>query len=126
MAVLAGLVIAIVSVTLFRLWSLQVLSGDHYRALADDNRIREVRVQPPRGQILDRHGRVLVDNRTTLRLELRLSELPDSPAERRRQLARLARVAEISPSEMRRRIRETPQFTGYPVVLRQGIDRRLL
>ena len=60
-AVLTGLVIAIISGLLLRVWSLQVLSGERYRALADDNRIREIRVQPQRGEILDREGRVLVE-----------------------------------------------------------------
>jgi penicillin-binding protein 2 len=126
MAVLAGLVIAVVSVILLRLWYLQVLSGDHYRALADDNRVREVRVQPPRGQILDRRGRVLVDSRTVMRLQLRPSELPSSVRERSREFALLARVAGISSRQIQRRIRETPGFTGYPVVLKQGLSRSML
>ncbi|MRR10988.1 penicillin-binding protein 2, partial [bacterium] len=62
-----GLVVLIVLGTLFvRLWSMQVLSGDAYRAMADDNRVREISLDAPRGRILDRNGVPLVSNRPTL------------------------------------------------------------
>ena len=125
-AVLGALLVAALAMILFRLWSLQVLSGDHYRALARDNGIREIRVQAPRGEIVDRDGRVLVSNRTTLALELVPSQLPDDRAARRRELALLERVARIPHSVLRRKLREAPRYTGYPVVLRQGISREML
>jgi penicillin-binding protein 2 len=125
-AVLGGLVIAILAMILLRLWSLQVLSGNHYRTLADDNRIREIRVHPPRGAILDRNGKVLVDNRTVMALEIRPSDLPARPAERSAELRELGRLVGMSTRQIRRRIQATPQYIGYPVVVRQGLSRRLL
>lgn len=44
------------------LWRLQVLGATNYRVLAEQNRIRKVPVLAPRGRILDREGRLLVDN----------------------------------------------------------------
>jgi penicillin-binding protein 2 len=44
------------------LWRLQILGADNYRVLAEQNRIRKVPVLAPRGRILDREGRTLVDN----------------------------------------------------------------
>jgi penicillin-binding protein 2 len=32
----------------------------------------------------------------------------------------------LSQGDIRRKVRETPQYAGYPVVLRQGVDRQLL
>jgi penicillin-binding protein 2 len=125
-AVLTGLLIAALLTILLRLWSLQVLSGDHYRALAKDNQVRELRVQAPRGAILDRRGRVLVENRPVIRLELRPSDLPGDRRERMRELAALGRLAGMSPAELRRKIRATPRLGGYPVVIRQGLGRREL
>ena len=125
-AVLAALVVAALATVVFRLWSLQVLSGEHYRALAKNNGILNVRVHPPRGEILDSTGKVLVDNRTVMTLELRPSDLPSSPRERHRELDRLGQAIGMSRSDVKRKIRETPQYAGYPVVLRQGLDRDLL
>ena len=65
-AILGGIALVLFAVIFFRLWYLQVLSGDKYLAEANDNRVREVKVEAPRGQIVDRNGTVLVDNRTAL------------------------------------------------------------
>ncbi len=56
-------VVALVLVTLgIGLWRLQVLGAENYRVLAEQNRIRKVPVLAPRGRILDREGRLIVDN----------------------------------------------------------------
>ena len=81
-AILGGIALIAFGVILFRLWYLQVLSGDRYLAEAQGNRVREVTVQAPRGEILDRDGEVLVGNRTALALQIRKDELPENSAER--------------------------------------------
>jgi penicillin-binding protein 2 len=119
-------VVAAVATILLRLWSLQVLDGQHYLSLAKDHGILDVRVRPPRGEITDRNGRVLVENRIVMTLELRPSALPNDRAERHAELARLGHVLGMSQRDIRRKVRESPQYAGYPVVLRQGLDRQLL
>src|SRR5882757_2339411 len=111
---------------MLRLWSLQILDGAHYRAQANGHGVLDIRVHPPRGEIVDREGRVLVGNRTVMNLEMRPSDLPSDPGERRAELRRLGNLLGISQGAIRHRVRETPQYAGYPVVLRQGVDRRLL
>jgi penicillin-binding protein 2 len=125
-AILGAVVVAAIVTVLFRLWSLQILDGQHYRALANDHGVLDVRVHPPRGEILDRNGKVLVDNRTVMTLQLRPSDLPSDRSERKRELAKLGDLLGLSQREIRRRVRATPQFAGYPVVLKQGLDRQLL
>jgi penicillin-binding protein 2 len=92
-AVLGGLAVAMFSIVFFRLWYLQVLSGDRYLNRANDNRIRDIREQGPRGDILDRNGGVLVANRLGMALQADLTELPHSPAQRHKEIASVARVA---------------------------------
>jgi penicillin-binding protein 2 len=125
-AILGAVVVAAVATVLLRLWSLQILDGQHYRALAQDHGVLDVRVHPPRGEILDRNGNVLVDNRTVMTLQLRPSDLPTDKAVRRRELGKLGDLLGLSQREIRQRVRATPQYAGYPVVLKQGLDRRLL
>ena len=48
--------IAVFAVLFFRLWSLQVLSGARYLDAAQNNQLRTIRVEAPRGPILDREG----------------------------------------------------------------------
>ena len=59
-AIIGGIALVAFAIIFFRLWYLQVLSGDKYLAEAHDNRVREIKVQAPRGEIVDRDGRVLV------------------------------------------------------------------
>jgi penicillin-binding protein 2 len=125
-AILGAVLVAAIATVLLRLWSLQILDGEHYRALAKDHGILDVRVHPPRGEILDRNGKVLVENRTVMTLQLRPSDLPSDRTERRRELAKLGDLLGLSQREIRRRVRATPQYAGYPVVLKQGLDRRVL
>ncbi len=61
-------VLGVVAVSLFlalfgRLWYLQALEAERFEVIAEQNITRFVRTQAPRGQILDRNGRVLVENR---------------------------------------------------------------
>ena len=91
-------VIAIVAfgAVFFRLWFLQVLSGEAYLKEANANRVREIKIQAPRGEILDRAGRVLVDNKTVLSLQVQPSELPQQNEPRNDELRRVAEVAGMS------------------------------
>jgi penicillin-binding protein 2 len=65
------------AIIFFRLWYLEVLSGDKYRQQANNNKVRIVRDPAPRGAIFDRGGRTLVDNRPATVIQLRPTSLPD-------------------------------------------------
>jgi penicillin-binding protein 2 len=75
-AILGGIALALFAIVFFRLWYLQVLSGDRYLAQATVNRVRELRTQAPRGKIVDRNGRVIVRNRLAVVVQLDPSRLP--------------------------------------------------
>lgn len=59
-----GVVIVGLFVALFaRLYDLQIVRSLDYQVQAEENRVRLVQVPAPRGRILDRNGKILVDNR---------------------------------------------------------------
>ena len=93
LGLLALVAVLLFSVLGFRLWFLQILSGDQYVAMANNNRIRTVDVPAPRGVIYDRNMNVLVKNRGGLSVAI----LPmDFPAEGQPQRAALiARLAQL-------------------------------
>jgi penicillin-binding protein 2 len=76
-AIFGGIALALFAIVFFRLWYLQVLSGDKYLAEARVNRVRELRIQAPRGRIVDREGRFIVSNRQAVVVELDPSKLPE-------------------------------------------------
>lgn len=54
--------VAVVVLLLTGFWQLQVVRSNYYARLAEANRIRTLPVTAPRGVILDRNGRTLVDH----------------------------------------------------------------
>lgn len=75
-AIIVAIAVIAFGVVLFRLWFLQVLSGQEFRRLADDNRLRSVRLVAARGVILDRTGTILADNRPGLAVGIRPMDVP--------------------------------------------------
>ncbi len=74
--------------------------GDHetFAARADDNRIRLRAIAPNRGLILDRHGRVLAENRPAYRLVI----VPERTPGLAETVERLGELVPISADELRR------------------------
>jgi penicillin-binding protein 2 len=91
-AILGGIALALFGIVFFRLWFLQVLSGDEYVAQARGNRVRNITIAAPRGEMVDRNGKVLVKNDRTVAVVVAPSKLPDDDAERHALYARLSRV----------------------------------
>jgi penicillin-binding protein 2 len=102
-AVIGGVALMAFAVIFFRLWYLQVLSGDKYEAQARGNVVREIKVQAPRGEIVDRDGNVLVDNRSGLALVVSPDKLSDERAERREVYERLGKLLRMKPDRIERR-----------------------
>jgi penicillin-binding protein 2 len=105
-AIIGGIALVAFAVIFFRLWYLQVLSGDKYVAEASRNQIRTIRVDPPRGEIVDREGRVLVDNRPSLTLQVTPDKLPEDETERREVYRRLGRVLGMKPARIERNVED--------------------
>lgn len=125
-AVLGAIAFAIFGIIFFRLWFLQVLSGDQYLAEASSNRVRRVVVQAPRGEMTDRSGRVLVRNRSAVSIVVSPTRLPEGDAARRRLLRRLSWVLGM-PTKTERcvfgsgRTREVKQLMPLQCTVDQSI-----
>jgi penicillin-binding protein 2 len=80
-------IVAVVAVALFaslfaRLYDLQVVGAGDYQVQAEANRVRTVQVPAPRGRILDRNGKVIVDNRVAVVVAIDRSLLGELPEQR--------------------------------------------
>jgi penicillin-binding protein 2 len=90
------------AVLFFRLWSLQVLTGEQHLSAAQNNELRLVRVDAPRGPILDRYGRVIVSNVAGTAVQLWVGDLPEKG--RYEIVRRLANVLDVPPNELAREV----------------------
>jgi penicillin-binding protein 2 len=120
-AILGFVALALFAILFLRLWALQVLSGDKYRAQANGNRVRTVARDAPRGSIVDRNGRVLVRNVVGTSLRLWPSDLPKNRAARMDVLSRLAVVVGIGEKQLLARLQEHAKDPLTPVLLRRGL-----
>jgi penicillin-binding protein 2 len=96
--IVAGLAVAVFTVIVFRLWFLQILTGQQYVAAANENRLRTVRLEARRGLILDRNGKVLVTNKPSLEVGIRPMDVPDEKLGG--VILELGRVLDMPPDEI--------------------------
>jgi penicillin-binding protein 2 len=94
--------IVFLAIVVVRLVQLQIILGDPYRRLSDNNRFRPQRLDAPRGLILDRNGEVLVDNRRAFALSAVPTEVEDPEGT----VKRLDELVIIDSDETVRRIDE--------------------
>lgn len=125
-AVLGGIAFVVFGLVFFRLWFLQVLSGEDYVSQARDNRERKVRIEAPRGDIVDRDGQVLVKTRAAPVVQIVPSSLPEAVLEQAdgfraaRSRAERARLnAEEQLRALEREIRERRRRGATPAQERE-------
>lgn len=76
--VLYGLIIAIASLFTFRLMRYQITDGASFRAQSEKTTIQSTEVVAPRGEILDRYGRVLATNTVGYSVTLQKAAWPSA------------------------------------------------
>jgi len=100
-ALLGGFALIMFGIIFFRLWYLQILTGEQYVQQAAQNAEREVPIAPPRGEIVGRDGEVLVTSRVTNAVQIVPSELPPPGPHRRALYRRLGHLLGMSPRHIR-------------------------
>ena len=75
-AIIGGIALVMFGVIFFRLWYLQVLTGEQYVQEASANAVRELPISAPRGQILDREGKPIAASTVTNAVQIVPSALP--------------------------------------------------
>src|SRR6202162_4380539 len=111
-------ILGIFLVLAYGLWRLQVMQSDLYATLAEKNRIRNVPILAPRGKILDREGRVIVDNYPSFSALL----LRDSSRDLSADADLIAHGLHLDGNEVRTRIRHFSSMPQYqPIFLKEDI-----
>jgi penicillin-binding protein 2 len=104
-----------------RLWQLQIIRGSEYAVLAERNRVRTIQVVAPRGTILDRNSRPLVENRPSFNVLLYREAMED----RASTFGFIVDKLSVRAEELEARLRRSKGTGLYrPVVIKEdvGID----
>lgn len=115
LSVLGVIALALMGTLFARLWYLQVLDAPEYQVAAEIVQVREVQTQATRGRVLDRNGKVIVDNR----ISIVLSMDPSAAASTQERNDTLVAVAEelsrsgqrVKVSDLQRRL-EDPRYSA--------------
>ena len=67
---LYGILIVMASILFLRLWYLQILKGEEFKRDAEENRLKKIKIEAPRGMVFDRERRVLLDNHPTFNVAI--------------------------------------------------------
>src|SRR5215467_11498922 len=112
------LILAIFLVLAYGLWQLQVTKSDYYSAQAEQNSIRNVPILAPRGKIVDRNGRPIVENYRSMTALL----LRGSNRDLNVDAERIAAGLHLDPQEVREKIRRFAYMPQYePIYLKEDI-----
>lgn len=116
--VLGYIVLGVILLLVLRLAWLQILQGPQYKRVADENRIRRITAQAPRGSMYDRNGAVLADNRPSFAL----SVIPYEYTNAKDATPLLASITGVSQQDIERMIKDAEEFPYTPVRIKRDID----
>ncbi len=118
LAVAQYVIPAIFLLLVYGLWRLQVMQSERYTNMAEQNRIKEVPILAPRGRLLDREGRPIVDNYPSFSALLLRSQGKISEAN----LDAIAIGLHLDATELKNRVRRLSSMPGYqPIFLKFDI-----
>jgi penicillin-binding protein 2 len=116
---LLGLQAGTVGALGWRIRDLQVEQNEHFRLLAEENRINIRLIPPARGLIYDRAGVLLAGNRQNYRIVMVREQAGDPGAI----LARLATIIDLPPDLRERALREMSVRSAFvPVVVTEHLE----
>jgi penicillin-binding protein 2 len=121
-AVLGVFAVTIFCVLFFRLWALQVISGERYLEDARNNQVRTFRAPAQRGSIIDRNGEILVSNVPSTAAQLWPAALDELSVEERQQtLRRVARLLEVPYRRIDRELEARKADLLTPVTIKTDV-----
>ena len=120
LAVASYIIVGMIGVLLLGFWKLQVIDADKYGSMAERNRVRYIPVIAPRGRMLDRDGRVLVDNRPAFSVLL----LRDDPALVEKYLPRISDGLGIPLDDLQDQLANTKNLPKFqPIIIKPDASR---
>jgi penicillin-binding protein 2 len=115
LAAASYVIVGMLAVLLLGFWKLQVIDSDKYAQMAERNRVRSIPIIAPRGRMLDRDGRVLVDNYPSFSVLL----LRDDPAQIDKNLPVIAEGLGLSLDDLKDQLNNTKNLPKFqPIVIK--------
>jgi penicillin-binding protein 2 len=115
--------VAVFAILFIRLFYLQIIQGDEFRRLSENNSIRLQSVDAPRGLIFDAAGRLLVDNRPSFDLSI----IPKDAKPLEETVRKLSQYLNVPAEEFLKKFKSGNGRRSYkPILLKQDIGRNAM
>jgi len=119
--IMAWIIAAIIGALILRLAWMQIFQGPQYKKIAEENRIRQVVAQAPRGTVYDRNGAILISNRPSFAISVIPSEYTNAAAG-----SIISEIAGLTPDEIEKMVRDGEKFPFTPVRLKRDADASMI
>jgi penicillin-binding protein 2 len=115
LAIVSYVIVGMVGLLLVGFWKLQVIDSDKFLQWAERNRVRSIPVIAPRGRMLDRDGRVLVDNYPSFSVLL----LRDDPVQVEKNLPAISEGLGIPLEDLKEQLQNSRNLKNFqPIVIK--------
>lgn len=101
---------------LLRLWQLQILNSEKYKKLSEQNRVKIIKTQAPRGIIYDRNGIPLVENVTSFSLSV------SAEYAEKIDVGILSKILNISVEELRKKLSKKTESIYLPIKIKENLS----
>jgi len=115
LTVISYSIVGLMALLLLGFWKLQIVNSDRYSQLAERNRVRSIPIIAPRGAMLDRFGRVIVDNYPSFSVLL----LRDDPQQVERLLPQIAEGLDVTLDDIKQQMEAATSLPHFqPIVIK--------
>ena len=108
-----GLLLAVFSVLIFRVSDWQIVHGETYRSIADNNRTRTKVIVPNRGVIFDRNGQTLAWNTPNFHAIASWTDLPSDRMLRAKRFGEIGAMLNVAPDDFEERYQAAEADTTF-------------
>jgi penicillin-binding protein 2 len=119
-----GILIVMGSILFLRLWYLQILKGEEFKQYAEENRLKKIKIEAPRGMVFDRNRRILLDNHPTFNVAITPQYFRAAPLEQREAtIEKLSQIIRTNPKTIQEiLVKGRNQPTFQPVVIKKNLS----
>lgn len=121
---LYALLVIMGSVLFLRLWYLQIIKGQEFKRFAEENRLKRIKIEAPRGMVFDRNRQILLDNHPTFNVTITPQYFRAASLEQRdatlQKLAKIVKISSKNIQEILAKARKQPSF--QPVVIKKNLS----
>jgi penicillin-binding protein 2 len=115
LTVISYSIVGLMALLLLGFWKLQIIKSDLYTQLAERNRVRSIPIIAPRGAMMDRYGRVIVDNYPSFSVLL----LRDDPQQVERLLPQIADGLSLTSEDIQQQLEAATALPHFqPIVIK--------